>query len=290
MGVRKPIVAGQFYPAVKAELVKDIKASFTSKFGPGALPGKRGTKKIAGVISPHAGYFFSGAGNAWAFKELAEAEFPDTYIIIGVNHPGAKTCSSSEDWKTPLGTVKCDTELIKKIEEKGIPIDNEAHHGEHSIEVQLPFLQSISKDNAEKLKIAPIMIAGREFGKMGSKIKDAVDELGRNVVVICSSDFTHYGSNYDYVPFESYIKENMERGDMTAINFIVKPNPKSLLDYTESTGATICGRYGICLLLWLMKNLYKEEKKGELLKYYTSGDVVGDYKNSVGYAAIVFRR
>jgi AmmeMemoRadiSam system protein B len=288
MSIRKPIVSGQFYPAGKKELEEAIKQSFTGKFGPGAMPGKRGRKKVSGVIAPHAGYFFSGSGAAWVYKELGEAEFPDLYVILGVNHSAQLTCSSDEDWETPLGTVKCDTEFVKKLEERGIPIKNNAHRGEHSIEVQLPFLQTVSKDKLDKLRIAPIMIADERFEQWGQKIKQAIGETKRKAVVICSSDFTHYGYNYGYVPFETNVKENMKKLDLDAVNFITKPNPRSFLDYTKKTGATICGRYGICTLLWLMKNLEKE-KKGTLLKYYTSGDVLGDYVNAVGYAAIVFR-
>ena len=288
MSTRKPLVSGQFYPYGKKELEESIKQSFTNKFGPGALPGARTGKKLYGVISPHAGYFFSGAGNAWVYKEIGEAEFPELYVILGVNHSAQLTCSSDEDWETPLGIVKCDTEFVKKLQEKGIPIKSKAHQMEHSIEVQLPFLQFVSKDNIDKLRIAPIMIADEHFEKWGLAIKSAIEETKRKVVIICSSDFTHFGNNYDYVPFDTNIKENMRKLDLKAVNFITKPNPKSFFDYTEKTGATICGRYGICTLMWLMKYI-KTERKGTLLNYYTSGDVLGDYRNAVGYASIIFK-
>jgi AmmeMemoRadiSam system protein B len=167
-------------------------------------------------------------------------------------------------------------------------VDDAAHHGEHSIEVQVPFLQSVSQDREKDLRVVAVMIADDRFEKWGLMIKDAVKELGRKAVVVCSSDFTHYGRNYGYTPFDSHVDENMEKLDGNAINFITKPNPKSFLEYVNNTGATICGKCGIAVLMWLMKNM-GEEKKGELLKYYTSADVVGDYSNAVGYAAIVFR-
>lgn len=286
--MRKPIVAGQFYSSDKRELENEIAESFTSKFGPGTSPAKREKKKIHAVITPHAGYFFSGAGAAWVYKEIGESEFPDTYIILGVNHSGPATCTSDEDWETPIGTVKCDIEFVNKLAPKGIPINKKEHRCEHSIEVQLPFLQFVSKDKAERLKIVPIMIADGRFERWGQIIKETINETKRKVVIICSSDFTHHGPNYDYVPFKSDIAKNMRQLDITAVNFITKPNPKSFLEYTERTGATICGRYGIAVLLWLMKYL-KTERKGQLLSYYTSGDVVNDYKNAVGYATIVFK-
>ena len=287
MSIRKPLVAGQFYPASADELETDIKRSFTGKFGPGKVAGKRGEKKIEGVVSPHAGYFFSGAGAAWVFKEIGEAMFADTYVILGVNHAGAKTCSSNEDWETPLGTISCDEHFVKVLEEKGLPVNNSAHHREHSIEVQLPLLQFVSKDKIKDLRIVPIMIADEQFEKWGKIILSAIKETKRNVVIICSSDFTHYGHNYGYIPFEKDVPGNMKKLDTGAIEFIEKLDAQGFLDYVQRTGATICGRCGIAVLLWLMKN--KDDKiKGELLKYYTSGDVVGDYSNAVGYASILF--
>ncbi len=284
MSIRKPVVAGQFYPKDAEELEAAIKESFVSRFGPGALPGKRGSKKLYGAIAPHAGYFFSGAGAAWVYKEIGEAEFPDTYVILGVNHSGAWTCTSDQDWETPLGVVKCDKEFIKKLYDEDLMIKNEQHSMEHSIEVQLPFLQSVSKDKANKLKIVPIMIADEQHEKWAGKISKTADELGRKIVVICSSDFTHYGPNYGYVPFEGDVKQEMKKLDGDAIKLIEKRDSAGFLEYTEKTGATICGRYGISVLMALM-----EGKKGKILKYYTSGDVLGDYSNAVGYAAIVFR-
>jgi AmmeMemoRadiSam system protein B len=149
--------------------------------------------------------------------------------------------------------------------------------------VQLPFLQFVSKDQIKDLKIVPIMIADTKFEKIGKSIQEAVKELGRKAIIICSSDFTHYGFNYGYVPFDEDVKENMKKLDGEAIKLIEKADSKGFLDYTEKTGATICGKCGISVLLWLMKY-----KKAELLKYYTSADIIGDYDNAVGYASIVF--
>ncbi len=283
--VRSPIVAGQFYPAGKEELEEEIRKSFNHKFGPGSLPGKRQSdKKVYGVIAPHAGYAFSGAGAAWCYKEIGEAKFPDTYVILGVNHPGTSTCASDEDWETPLGTVKCDNELVSAMEKKGLPVDNGQHSQEHSIEAQLPFLQFVSGNKKDDLQIACIMIADDAHEKWADIISSAVEALGRNVVYICSSDFTHYGYSYGYVPFEDNVKENMEKLDREAIKLIEKSDAEGFLQHCSKTGATICGKHSIAALIQLM-----EGKKAELLKYYTSGDVLGDYGNAVGYASIVFR-
>ncbi|MBW2967852.1 AmmeMemoRadiSam system protein B [Candidatus Woesearchaeota archaeon] len=288
MSVRKPVVAGQFYPVDKEELIASIEESFKHKFGPGKLPGKRGSNNVLGAVSPHAGYVFSGAGAAHVFKAIGEAAFPDTYVILGVNHSGPRTCASSEDWETPLGVVKCDSELVKALGEKGVPVDDRSHHNEHSIEVQLPFLQYVSKDRIDDLRAVCVMIADDDYEKWGKVITDAVSELGRKVVVVCSSDFTHYGHNYGYVPFESDVAENMKKLDAGAIDLILKKDSAGFIGYVEKTGATICGKHGIAVLCWLMKAA--GSGAGELLKYYTSGDVMGDHSNAVGYGAVVFKK
>ncbi|HII72516.1 TPA: AmmeMemoRadiSam system protein B [Candidatus Woesearchaeota archaeon] len=284
--MRKPIVAGQFYPRGKEELISSIEESFESEFGPGRLPAKREPKKLYGAITPHAGYRFSGAGAARVFKEVGESAFPRVYVMIGVNHSGPETCVSDEDWETPLGVVKRDKELVKALAKKGMTIDNEAHHGEHSIEVQLPFLQYISKDHEEELRIVYVMIADDDYERWGKMILDAVEESVKEAVFICSSDFTHYGDNYGYTPFVGDVKQNMEKLDKAAADFIVKKDPAGFLAYTNKTRATICGKYGIAVLLWIMSQIRKP--RGKSIGYYTSGDVLGNYENAVGYASITF--
>jgi hypothetical protein len=277
---RQPIVAGQFYPADFSSLDKKIKDCFLSKFGPGDFPITKREKDIIGIISPHAGYPFSGPCAAWAFKEIAESKFPDIFIMLGLSHSGHQSCKSVEDWATPFGIVKTDKSFLKEID---LPVDEEAHSNEHSIEVQLPFLQFANKDLLDKIRIAPIM-ASHDIPpeEIASIIFKAVKD--RNVIVIASSDFTHYGPNYGYMPFSDNIKDNMYKLDKGALDNIKKLNSKGFLDYTDKTHATICGRYPIATLLELVKKL--GAKKASLLHYYTSGDVIGDYRNSVGYASI----
>lgn len=284
---RKATFAGRFYPEDKETLLVEIEKSFRSRFGPGRLPGKRETKKIYGCITPHAGYMFSGAGAARVFKEIAESEMPKTYIILGVNHTGPETCLSDEDWETPLGTVETDKELAERMVKKGFPKNNEAHHQEHSIEVQIPFLQYTARDQPEKLRVVCAMIADEEYEKWGKILISAIEETEKSVVIICSSDFTHYGSNYGYVPFGEDAKKNVEELDEGAIKYILKKDAPGFLEYTKKTEATICGKDGIATLLWIMNHMKKP--KGKLLNYYTSGDVLGNYDNIVGYASIIFR-
>jgi hypothetical protein len=285
--VRKPIVAGMFYEDYEEALKKQIEKCFlNTKFGPGSLPSKERNKKIIGIIAPHAGYQFSGMGQAWAYKELAESELPDTYIILGTNHTGIGTSSTLlEDFETPLGIVKVDVEFAKKLIDSGFIIQNkEVHNKEHSIEVQLPFLQFVNKD--QEFKILPVAVSGNtNYELFGKKIIEAAKELNRKICLICSSDFTHFGINYAYMPFSDDIKENLEKLDKKAIEFIEKLDPWLFMNYIDETGATVCGRDAIATMISTCKELNAQKVK--LLKYYTSGDVVGDYSNAVGYGSIV---
>lgn len=286
MAIRKPIVAGQFYEAFPGRLEAQIKECFTHEKGPGELPVKTRKKELKAIIVPHAGYAFSGPCAAWGYKELAESKLPDTYIFLGLDHSGyGKSALSLDSWETPLGIARIDNELgnqlLKKTELKNDPI---AHSMEHSIEAQLPFLQFVNKNEPDKTKILPITISNDlDLKKLALDMMEAIMDLDRKVVFIVSSDFTHYGKNYRFVPFTSDVPKRLYDLDAGAIKFIKALDANGFAGYVDETMATICGRQPIYLLLSLLK-----KSKGELLQYYTSGDLTGDYKNAVGYAAIAF--
>jgi len=285
--MRNPVVAGQFYESTFEELDKQINNCFSSKFGPGDLPIKKRIKNIFGIIAPHAGYPFSGPCAAWGFKELAESKLPDTYIMLGLSHSGAKSCVSLEDWETPFGTIKVDKEFNQLLMKNStIKQDEDAHRDEHSIEVQLPFLQFVNKDYLNRLRIAPI-IASHDlpYEKLAAAIAKTVKESNKSVCLIASSDFTHYGLNYGYFPFSNNIKENIYKLDKEAIKLIEKLNAYEFLNYKKETGATICGNIPIAVSIETAKLL--GAKKARLLHYYTSGDIINDYSSAVGYASIV---
>jgi len=284
--IREPIVDGQFYPGSFDALDKQINESFTSKFGPGALPLGKRTKNIIGIIAPHAGYTFSGACAAWGYKEIAESKFPDLFIILGLSHTGFNSCVTSQDFKTPFGLVQTDKEFIKHLTENSdLAEDDAAHNQEHSIEVQIPFLQFVNKDRLKEIKIAPIIVSyDLNYKKIANSIMKTISN--KTVCVIASSDFTHYGTNYGYMPFTSDVKENLYKLDKEAIDFITKMDSDGFLNYTEEKEATICGKYPIAAAIELCKLLGAE--KGKLLRYYTSGDITNDYSSAVGYGSVAF--
>jgi len=267
--MRKPIVAGQFYPADKSVLESDIKKYIK----------RNPDNAIKAVIVPHAGYFFSGKCAGKAFSVLPESE---TYILLGVNHSGhgENIAISLEDFETPLGEVKNNIQMSKEIlKQLNLKEDNEAHKYEHSIEVQLPFLQIIQ--NSKRFKIVPIILKNYTIEtceNLAKIIFQAAKKLKQEIVVIASSDFTHFGPNYGFVP-----KENPKKIDKKAIDSILKLDSKGFFDVAEKT--TICGAGAICTVIELSKRL--GAKKAQLLGYYTSADIMPG-ENQVGYASIAF--
>lgn len=278
---RSPYVAGQFYDVDPDRLRQQIEGSFLHRFGPGELPnsGKNVERDIVACIAPHAGFMYSGSCAAHVYGALSRQAKPKTIVILGTNHTGMGGITSSiEDWATPLGVAHVDKDVVRQL---GIEVNERAHRYEHSIEVQLPFLKYIWGD----FEFVPIIVS-----PMPSARDDLEERIAglRDVLVIASSDFTHYGLNYGFTPFTDNVKKRLRELDMGAINKILELDETGFNDYIAATGATICGHTPINSAIKTAKLL--GAKSAELLKYTTSGDIVGDYSSAVGYGAIVFRK
>jgi len=279
--MREPIVSGMFYPSGKEELKISIERSYSSKFGPDS----KEKIDVFGAVCPHAGYPYSGACAAHCYNQIKNQRY-DIFIILGTNHAGiGNSCVSLDDFKTPLGIARNDTEFTKSIMEKcSLKENKKAHSQEHSIEVQLPFLQHIYGE----INIAPVMIDFRaDYKAIAKGLAEVIRKSGKKVCIIASSDFTHYGVGYGFVPFMDNIKENLEQFDFQAILKILALDSAGFLEYIKDTGATICGAYAIAALIEVCRLLGKKETK--LMKYYTSGDVTGDYSSAVGYASMIIK-
>lgn len=284
--MRKSVVSGTFYESDFELLERQITACFKHEKGPGDIPVKRGEKVIRAVVAPHAAYFYSGACAAWSFQQVAEAKFADCYVMLGPNHSGmGKSGISLADWQTPLGVVQTDKVLGKQLVERSeLVVDESAHQREHSIEVQLPFLQFVGKDRLRDLRILPISIRDDiSLHKLALDMKEVLIDSDKRIVFVVSSDFTHYGATYGYLPFSSDIPQRLYDLDTGAIKHLLKLDAMRFMDYVNETGATICG---VLPLILLCKLLGKGE--GQLLQYYTSADIMGDFRNAVGYASLVF--
>lgn len=281
--------AGIFYERAISLLDRQIKKCFESDYGPGALPSKITNKKIKAVIVPHASYTYSGQAAAWSYKAIAEQGMSDLYIVVGPSHSSASSGLTLETFDMPYGMIRVDQHFARELVMKGnIKENNRIFEQENSIEVQIPFLQFIFKKNMEKLKILPILIgynaSRQELKKLVLDIKEVAMDMNKNVTFIISSDFTHYGSRYKYIPFESNKKENIYKLDEAAINLIKEFKSEEFLDLVDKELMTICGAKPIYFLLEYLKS-----GKVMLEQYYTSADIDNsDYRNSVSYASIVF--
>ena len=281
--MRNSAFSGLFYEALQKELLDQLKSCFLSDFGPGKLPKQAHTANnkanIKGIIVPHAGYSYSGPCAAHSYLAVAEAENPDLFIILGTSHDSCKSCLNDEDWKIPLGIAKIDKAFADALVHNGIPKDNHAHIKEHSIEVQLPFLQFIKK----KFLFVPILVS-ENYQQVADSLLKTLQQTNKKAVIIASSDFTHYGKNYNFLPFDKNVKQNLYDLDKGAIKYIQNMDSVSFLKYIEKTSTTICGKYAIAALIRILNH-----SKVQLLKYYTSADITNqDYSMAVGYAALKF--
>jgi len=288
--LRKAVVSGKFYDIEFGKLDKQIRNSFLGTFGPGEMPIKKRSRKIYGAIVPHAGYSLSGQCAAWVYKDLAESEIPDVYVVIGSNHTGEGPEMSTYlfgDWETPFGIVKIDTEFGKELVKKCPDLANEstAHISEHSVEVQLPFLQFINKENLRDLKVLPIVVKDCSHDAC-CRLADAITDIGKKVCVIASTDLTHYGPAYNYVPFLHAKKDNLAKLDKQFLNLAANMDSKELIK-TRSKN-TICGTSAMAMVIEVCK--YYGIKRGNFLRYYSSGDITEDFNNAVGYGSMIFEK
>ncbi|MEM0444832.1 MAG: AmmeMemoRadiSam system protein B [Nitrososphaerota archaeon] len=275
---RYPAVAGYFYESDRERLRKQIEACFTSKHGPGSLPVKGGSGAPPILVSPHAGYVYSGPVAAHSYLQASLGSMPKSVVVVGPNHHGEGSEVSiypPGSWVTPLGDVEIDAELSKKLVEESdlISMDEFSHVYEHSIEVQLPFIQFIYGH----VKFVPICMLNQSIDAamhVGEVLAKAIERPGETLVV-ASSDFTHYEPHDVAVSRDRPVIEKILRLDVEGF-------------YTEmrDRGATLCG-YGPIGAVMRYAEL-KGYSVARLLKYATSGDTSGDRSSVVGYASIAF--
>jgi AmmeMemoRadiSam system protein B len=276
--MRKPAVAGSFYPGSFTGLQSQIEDCFRHPLGPGALPGegKTAERHILGLVSPHAGYIYSGPVAAHGFFRIAAEKKPQTVVIVGPNHRGlgAMVAVGREGtWQTPLGSVDLDVEVGEAIISAGhwAKWDDLAHSMEHSLEVQVPFLQYLY---GSEFKIVPIAMLRQELEiaqDLGGAIAAALK--GKEGLIIASSDFSHYES-----------QSSASRKDRLALEAILNLDPARLEETVNSHNISMCGPGPVMAMITACQEL--GAKKASLLRYATSGDVTGDYSQVVGYASV----
>ncbi len=270
--VRMPAVAGAFYPGDPGT----IKRMLTDYFAKAKVPESKG--KLMGLVVPHAGYIYSGGVAAYSYKAITNPDEIETVILLGPSHRAAFNGISvfpGGVYQTPLGDLEIDEEIAGRLigAASGIGYVEEAHLYEHSLEVQLPFIQTIFKD----VKIVTAVLGFPD----PDADKKFVDEIVRitkekNVLIVASSDFSHY---HDY--------KTAMRMDNSAIESIIRMSTSELLQKNESGESELCGINPVKILLNIMNKLGAD--KAQFLHYANSGDVpAGDKTKVVGYAAIAF--
>jgi AmmeMemoRadiSam system protein B len=275
IGIRVPVAAGTFYDSDKERLMQQIEECFKHKFGPKKIQ----KEEFIATVVPHAGYVYSGPIAAWSYSRIAK----QNYIIIGPNHHGIGPRFSvmrESVWKTPLGEVAIDSNMAEKLVKKCdlLEYDVLAHQYEHSIEVQLPFLQFRFGND---FKFVPISVlnqfADEDFLEscrlVGKAISDVISKE-KNWCIIASSDFSHY------IP-----QETAEKIDRKLIKTIEKLDEEKFFELIRENDASICGFGPIAIAMVASKKL--GAKRGKLLCYKTSGDITEDFTSVVGYASII---
>lgn len=266
--IRKPSVAGQFYKE-KAESLKNEVAKYI-------VNGLK-KEKVIGIISPHAGLMYSGHVAGAVYSSI---QFPDTFILLGPNHTGLGadvSIMTSGKWEIPTGIFSIDEKLSRKILEKSHYISEnvQAHLYEHSLEVQLPFIAYFS----DSVKIVPITVMRASLevcSKIGDSIAEAIREIGYDVVIVASTDMSHYEPDH-----------LARKLDKLALNEILNLNPEGLYEVVHKEVISMCGVLPTVIMLYAAKKLGAKEAR--LIKYSTSGDTSGDYDRVVGYAGVIIK-
>lgn len=266
--IRQPAVANQFYPGSEQALARDVAGRITEGHT---------KEKVLALVSPHAGYVYSGNVAGAVFSR---AEITKDVIVMGPNHHGSGApfaVMAEGAWNMPGGEIKINETLAGLLmkESTWLTADIHAHISEHSVEVQLPFIQRRRPD----VEFVPIVLGWADYPtceEIGIDIARAIIRYGEPVVIIASTDMTHYES-----------QENAKRKDQLAIDKILAMDPAGLLDTVAKNNISMCGVIATVITVVAAKEL--GATKVSLVDYATSGDVSGDYSSVVGYAGFMIQ-
>lgn len=263
--IRQPAVSGQFYPAVRSELLSQVDSM---------LVGQQHVREARAIIVPHAGYIYSGR---IAGQVFAETRIPNRILMIGPNHHGRGadiSLSAADAWKTPLGDVPVDESLRRKLIESvpGVTADDDAHEFEHSLEVMLPFLQVRRED----ISIVPIALGRLGFEdcrRLGDGIAEVLTDLEDDVLLLASSDMNHFSS-----------ADVNKKLDEMAIAAMTDYDLEQLYEVVTRNRISMCGVLPVLTVMQAARTM--GAAKCELIGYAHSGLVNGDNSSVVGYAGL----
>ena len=277
--VRPSALAGSWYPEDPDELRRRVD-DFLAAVNAPDLYGE-----LRALIAPHAGYRFSGYAAAAAFKCIGDQEFARVVILAPTHNVPLRGCSvpAYSAYRTPLGDVPLDAAACAALRRHSLISDQRrAHRSEHSIEIELPFLQR----TLEQFSIVPVLVGHLEedeVEELAAALRPLLDE---STLLVASSDFTHYGARFGYQPFASDVENQLRNLDFGAFSAILSGEAGQLLDYKRRTGITACGALPIAVLLAAVG----DRTQSMLLSYYNSAQITGDSSESVSYGAFCFAR
>ena len=272
--VREPVVAGSFYPGTSRALTAQLSNLFKRK---PEVP-SRVLESSVGLVVPHAGYVYSGPTAAAGYLQLSSLGRPSRVVILGANHTGMGSpisLASEGVWRTPLGDARIDTDLAGRVADKGFKVAEVAFAREHSVEVQLPFIQHVYGTDISFVPICTMLPSLSRIVELGEALAEVAKSEG--ILVVASSDFTHYQP-----------EEVASRIDHRAIGRILELDIEGFYDMLVNERLTICGGSAITALMAMGRKIGWQDVS--LVSYSTSGDITGDRNAVVGYAAISFGR
>lgn len=264
--IRKPAVAGQFYPS-NPKILRDTVAKYIDK----TLP----KKVVKGIVVPHAGYIYSGKISGEVYSQI---EIPERLIILSPNHTGLGvpfSIMNQGEWQLPFGHAKIDEDLANKLMNECdlLEIDTMAHAREHALEVQLPFIQYLKKD----FTFVPITLSHinlKDCQQLGEAIAQVIQKEKAEILIVASSDMNHYQD-----------QETTMKKDELALDEILKRNPQTLYEVVHQKDVSMCGIIPTTVMLTATNHLGATH--AELIDHKTSGDVSGNYDHVVGYAGVI---
>jgi AmmeMemoRadiSam system protein B len=275
-----PAVAGSWYPRDRDELAVLVDGLLENAAERAAIP----AVAVTALIVPHAGFAYSGTVAAAAFARLRGRTI-DRVVLLGPSHHfgfrGAAVPKAATACGTPLGVLPIDREAVSALSLSAcFRADDRMFEREHALEAELPFLQRVLPAG---VAIVPILMGGGATSDDTARVADAVSPLLRpSALLVVSSDFTHFGPRFDYVPFTRDIPARLRELDLRAIAAIEAGDAEAFSRCVVATGATICGHRAIEVLL----RLPIVPGAARLLEYDTSGRMTGSFDHSVSYAAI----
>jgi len=274
----KSSLAGQWYSDDAQELSEELESYISN------VPEKDKLDNVMAILLPHAGYQYSGQVAAYGINQIIGRRYKRVIVLGPTHRVHMIDTVSIPDYdyiETPLGRQPLDIEFIQKLREHPEVLSIEqVHKHEHSVQIEIPLLQYVFDD----FKLVPIVVGHLDIETIKKIAKILVDNIDNETLIVVSSDFTHYGKAFGYLPFYGDVENNLKALDMGAFRHIENRDVDGFLDYIENTGATICGRYPIAILLAMLP----DKASVELLNYQTSGHITGDWSHCISYVSAAF--